>query len=127
MHMKWLWIFIVILAASACRQAPPVEGVEYIDTAKAKEVLSEYPDIVLLDVRRPDEFEEGHIEGAANINVLEKDFEEKVSQLDKKKTYLVYCRSGKRSTIAVQKMADLGFNHIYMLEGGYLDWQDQSN
>lgn len=78
---------------------------------------------VILDVRTPEEFAEGHIPGASNISVTDSDFEKKVSKLDKKKTLLVYCRSGKRSVIASNKLLQLGFQHICNLENGFISWQ----
>ncbi|MDH3648636.1 MAG: rhodanese-like domain-containing protein [Saprospiraceae bacterium] len=79
-------------------------------------------DAVVLDVRRPDETALGKIEGAVEINVLEEDFVEKLAELDKAQTYLVYCRSGRRSVTACNIMAEQGFGNLYNLEGGYNAW-----
>lgn len=82
--------------------------------------------VVILDVRRPDETAEGKIGEALELNVLEEDsFREGLGSLDKEKKYLVYCRSGRRSVIASNIMAEMGFEHIYNLVGGYTAWKDQ--
>jgi rhodanese-related sulfurtransferase len=80
-------------------------------------------DFVILDVRTPEEYSEGHIEGAINYDYYAGDFESNLDELDKAKTYLVYCHSGKRSAGARDIMADLGFRYIYNMTGGVSDWQ----
>ena len=79
------------------------------------------PGITVVDVRTPEEFASGHIQGAKNIN-WEGDFSSGIAHLDKNKTYAVYCHSGNRSGQATQAMADAGFTHIYNLDGGILNW-----
>lgn len=79
-------------------------------------------EVQLVDVRRPEEFAAGHIEGAINYNFLGPDFNKEVVQLDKNKPVLLYCRSGRRSGAASQKLQDMGFKEIYDLQGGYLNW-----
>jgi len=77
---------------------------------------------IVLDVRTPKEFSAGHIDGALNINVLSGNFTSEINKLDKTKTYLVYCKSGVRSTKAVRKMKSAGFDKIYNLLGGFKGW-----
>lgn len=82
-------------------------------------------DVQLVDVRRPNEFLEGHIEGALNIDFLEDGFAQKVERkLDKDKPVMLYCRSGRRSAAAARELEALGFKEIYDLKGGFLDWQE---
>ncbi|MBI5460478.1 rhodanese-like domain-containing protein [Methanobacterium sp.] len=83
------------------------------------------PDFVLLDVRTPGEFSESHIEGAILLNYQSPDFRNKVQELDKNKTYLVYCRSGMRSSGCASTMNALGFENIYNISGGIMEWQRQ--
>ena len=75
-----------------------------------------------MDVRTPEEFAQGHIEGAVNIPVEYADFTDQVSQLDADGTYAVYCRSGNRSQTAVDQMSRVGINGIYELESGTNGW-----
>lgn len=78
---------------------------------------------VVLDVRRPDEFAAGHIEGAVLLNFLDTvAFNAGVEKLDKSKTYYIYCRSGRRSNNAAVLMQKKGFT-VFDLGGGFLSWQ----
>jgi rhodanese-related sulfurtransferase len=80
-------------------------------------------DFVVLDVRTPEEFKDGHIEGAININYNSGGFRTELLELDRKKTYFVYCRTGRRSAEAVKIMRDLGFTNIIRMKGDILKWQ----
>lgn len=75
----------------------------------------------LLDVRTEDEFLDGHIPGAINVEIGEMS-DEDIEQLDKEKTYVLYCRSGGRSSRAAQMLEALDFGDVYNLEGGYMEW-----
>ena len=72
----------------------------------------------LLDVRNEQEFSDYHLEGAVNINYLGPDFLEKMDRLDPEQTYLVYCRSGRRSVRACTLMKNAGLKHLVHLDGG---------
>ena len=86
------------------------------------EVISD-PSVVILDVRTPQEFAEGHLANAINIDFQSGNFEQEITSLDKSKTYAVYCRSSNRSGEAVKVMADAGFTSMYDMDGGIIDWQ----
>lgn len=80
---------------------------------------------ILLDVRTPTEYADGHLEGAHQLDFLNTEvFDAGIKRLDKSHTYYVYCRSGKRSHKACTKMKAQGLN-VYDLEGGYLNWTNQ--
>lgn len=68
--------------------------------------------LVLLDVRTPDEFAAGHLQGAVNIDIEDASFADKIAELDKNGHYVVYCRSGRRSAVAVQALKDAGFTDV---------------
>lgn len=87
--------------------------------------LSEQNKAVILDVRTPSEYSEGHIPDALNIDYLDEGFEREISLLDTSVTYLVYCRSGSRSYNACSKMNEVGFKHIYNLKNGFLGWDGE--
>ncbi len=72
----------------------------------------------MIDVRTPQEFAAGHIEGALNINVESPDFAAQIAALDPDGTYAVYCRSGNRSRVAMQQMEQAGLANVFGLEGG---------
>ena len=81
--------------------------------------------VVVLDVRTPGEFSQGHIQGAMNIDVESSTFDSEIAKLDMTKTYAVYCHSGRRSGIATSAMAKMGLKHLYNLENGLADWMSQ--
>jgi rhodanese-related sulfurtransferase len=66
----------------------------------------------IIDVRTPSEFADGRVEGAVNFDVQGAEFEASLAKLDKNAEYIVYCRSGNRSAIAVQIMADAGITNV---------------
>lgn len=94
---------------------------ENLNSKDFKEKMEADENAFLLDVRTPGEFNEENIEGAVNIDVMSPYFAERVAELDKSKTYYVYCRSGGRSGQACGVMADMGFK-TYNLAGGIMGW-----
>lgn len=94
---------------------------EQITAEEAKKIMDSGEDVVILDVREQDEFDEGHIPGAIMIPYTE--IENKAEQMlpDKDKQILVYCRSGRRSKIASESLAKLGYTNIKEF-GGIIDW-----
>ena len=81
------------------------------------------PDFVIIDVRTPDEFGAEHIENATNIDFYSESFQDMLNNLDKNKTYLVYCRSGGRSGSVLDIMAELNFKEVYNILGGINQWK----
>jgi rhodanese-related sulfurtransferase len=81
------------------------------------------PGVVVLDVRTPGEFATGHIENAINIDVEGMTFDSEIAKLDKNVEYAVYCRSGRRSVVATEKMAEAGFTKLTNLQDGVISWQ----
>ena len=79
---------------------------------------------VILDVRTPEEMEDGYIPDAINIDIyLGQEFLDQLEQLDKSKNYYVYCRSGNRSRQACLLMKQTGIPNAYNLEGGIIEWE----
>jgi rhodanese-related sulfurtransferase len=78
----------------------------------------------IIDVRTPEEVAEGHLADATTVNFLSPDFTSQVAGLNKKGTYLLYCRSGSRTRKAADAMQKMGFKHVYMLEGGINAWKE---
>ncbi|MBK9739116.1 MAG: rhodanese-like domain-containing protein [Actinobacteria bacterium] len=96
---------------------------ERVDVERFAEVVASSQSIVI-DVRTPEEFAEGHLEGAVNYNVEGPDFAAQIAALDPAGVYAVYCRSGNRSQVAVAAMQQAGINGIYELQTGYTAWQE---
>lgn len=105
------------IAKTVIKDISPEEAYELIQKNKGNS------DFIILDVRTPNEFSEGHIEGAINIDFYSKSFREELNKLNKTKTYLVYCRTGHRSGLASKIMEELGFQHIYNMKGGIVKWK----
>jgi rhodanese-related sulfurtransferase len=99
-----------------------VEGLTRLDN-KGFEKRMKKPGYVLLDVRTPEEYKNGFIAGAINIDVLEETtFLKNIETLDKNNHYLIYCRSGRRSVTAAKLMQERGFKNLYDLESGISRW-----
>lgn len=82
------------------------------------------PEFQILDVRTPEEYSDGHINNALNLDFTASAFRESLEKLDRNKTYMVYCRTGNRSSKAVNMMNELDFQKVYHL-GGIVDWKDK--
>ena len=103
---------------TACSQ-----NFENYDVKEFAELTAD-PNVVILDVRKADEFAEGHIAGAMLIDQFQSDFMEQAkAKLPKDKTIAVYCRSGRRSANAAGKLADVGYKCVN-LKGGIIAWKE---
>ena len=81
------------------------------------------PDFVILDVRTAEEFADGRLENAINLDIYSETFRDELDLMDKSKTYLIYCRSGNRSGQALDIMEELDFREVYNMMGGILEWE----
>jgi rhodanese-related sulfurtransferase len=122
-QLLFLATLFIIGAASCTSQTAQknADGFTDLDVSGFKKKMAE-PGIVLIDMRTPEETAQGMIEGAGQIDYEAATFEAEVAKLDKSITYLLYCRSGRRSGEACTYMAKQGFNSLYNLKGGYLAW-----
>ncbi len=111
-------IALFVLAISTACLALDVAHVGAADAAKLVNARS----VIILDVRTSDEFAEGHIAGARNIDFNSNEFEAEAGKLDKKAHYLVHCASGRRSTFSLAVLEKLGFQHVTHLDGGFNAW-----
>lgn len=108
----------VLTACSAAEEAPSNaqsgQPSAAADTAssEATQTPAAQQSLVIIDVRTPEEFAEGHLEGAINMDVNAPDFEDKLHELDPAGHYAVYCRSGNRSGRATQMMKDHNFTNV---------------
>ncbi len=100
--------------------------IETIPPGEADEMIRAYlgsDTFVLLDVRTPEEYAAERIEGAANLDFYSDTFAADLGQLDRSLTYLIYCRSGSRSGLALAQMETLGFGEVHNLDGGINLWK----
>jgi len=112
--------FLIAMSASCSGQAgPEMKPKEFSEKCYAENTI-------LLDVRTPEEYEQGHLKGATLIDYLEeKSFNEEIAKLDKNKTVYVYCRSGGRSGNAQEIMLKQGFKNVVNMDGGIDEWKKQ--
>ena len=103
-------------------QATKVTNVSAQEAHSLIQEKQDDPDFIIIDVRTPDEYNTGHAKGAINIDYNSDSFEDRMAELDKTREYLVYCRSGNRSSGAIKVMEELGFTMIYHMNGGIIDW-----
>jgi thioredoxin 1 len=98
------------------RQTIPVDQFE--------QKMAQTPNVQLVDVRTADEYSEGHLKNARNMNVNREDYKEQFGTLDKNRPVFVYCLSGGRSGNAAKIMEKMGFKEIYNMEGGIMKWDN---
>ncbi len=111
---------VLLISLSACAGGSNAAVTNLNVTEFANVLATE--DVVILDVRTPAEFASGHIQNAINVDAESGNFAAQIEMLDKTKTYAVYCRSGNRSGNATKVMAEAGFNKLYNMNGGTIDW-----
>lgn len=99
-----------------------VNSYEQISQDEAKRIMDEESDYIIIDARDQSEYDEGHIKGAIVIPYTE--IEQKAEEMlpNKDQLILVYCRSGRRSKIAAQSLANMGYTNVKEF-GGIIDWQ----
>lgn len=116
---KFLTLLLAVLGLNtACSQ-----NYENYDVKEFAELITD-SNVVILDVRKADEFAEGHITGAILIDQFQSDFlEQAQAKLPKDKTIAIYCRSGRRSANAAGKLADVGYKCMN-LKGGIIAWKE---
>ena len=118
-------IYLIVMTTCAMRASSCTNNDNIVSVSAPefkKEIKSD--SVQLVDVRTPQEYAEGHIDGALNINVQSDDFKELAQrELSKDSTVLVYCRSGRRSLDAAEMLTRLGYN-VVNLKGGIIEWNE---
>ena len=121
--MKRIFALITVLLLVGCSGGDDTAALSYtqITVDEAVEMMSQESGYIILDVRTAAEYAEGHIPNA--INYANEDIGESAEEIlpDKEQLILVYCRSGRRSKEASQKLVDLGYSNVYEF-GGIIDW-----
>jgi len=139
--MKYIYLLSILLLVGSCKQASsdsttsdttrePLEtktdtepGIPLeISSSQLRYMIVKNKDMVLLDVRTPDEIAAGKIAGALEADYFSDNFSAEIDKLDKDKHYIVYCKSGGRSSKSIDLMRKKGFRKCTNLEGGYTAW-----
>ena len=124
--IKRLFLFVLslMLLSSCGTLGGTAKSYRQISMDEAVKMMKDEKNYIILDVRRPDEYAEGHIPGAINVPNEEIGTAEIAELPDKSQLILVYCRSGRRSKEASEKLAKLGYTNIVEF-GGILDWKGE--
>jgi len=136
--MKYLFalaLYCSALILSSCQKTTPqadeVPSKEQItqaihqdiSVAEAKKLVANPAEgLAIIDIRTPQEFTDGHLKGAININFRSADFKAQLSKLDRDKIYLMHCKSGRRSKQSLAVWKELGFKTVYHVSDGYDAW-----
>ena len=118
------FILSLMLLASCGTPGSSSSGYRQISMDEAVKMMKDEKDYIILDARRPDEYAEGHIPGAINVPNEEIGTTDIAELPDKSQLILVYCRSGRRSKEASEKLVKLGYTNIGEF-GGILDWKGE--
>lgn len=120
--MRKLILFLTFIFTSVLTFAQVKEAkFKSVNEAEFAKIVAN-KSVQIVDVRTAEEFSDEHLENAVNIDVKGADFETKIATLSKEKIVAVYCRSGARSKVAAQKLAEKGYN-VVELDGGILAWK----
>lgn len=120
--------FTIIAEINQPKKDPSKNLLININIEKAKNIIQNPKrenNLVILDIRTEEEYNNGCIEGAENINFYDSNFKKMIKLMDKQKIYLVYCQSGIRSKKAVELMSEMGFRKIYHMNEGIGGWKAQ--
>ena len=116
--MKSILVGFMVVCSLALNAAEP----KNISIDEAAKMVAKDTNVVVLDIRTPAEFKSGHIKGATNINFNDKEFSEKISKLDKSKTYIIHCAAGGRSGKACAQIKTLDFQNMLHMNEGFNAW-----
>jgi rhodanese-related sulfurtransferase len=117
---KLIASFAALILLAGCSSTGSATTVN-LNVSEFSQKITE-PDVIILDVRTPEEFAGGHIQGALNIDFNSGDFANEITRLNPSENYAIYCRSGSRSGQAASIMHKAGFNDVSNLNGGVIDW-----
>ena len=123
MKQIFIPVLLLVMLFAACGQTSGETEAVYLNitAAEAKEIMDSETGYLILDVRTEEEYAEGHVPGAILIPDYEIEARAEEELPDKDRMLLVYCRSGRRSKIAAEVLAALGYTNIYEF-GGIIDW-----
>lgn len=132
--MRILPFLLLVTTVFACAQPSPVTGrtkdgpidqivTRNIGPQEFSSILSDHPEVQIVDVRTPQETAAGIISGARLMDIYDPAFRQMASSLDPNKPVLLYCRSGNRSGQAMGLLSTMGFRELYNLQGGMMAWQ----
>lgn len=135
-HLFSLSIFFILFLVTSCSEGHILTSSDYDkdhylkapnEVAAILQIPEQAKKLSILDVRTPAEYQTSCLEGAKNIDANDPSFEDNLSKLDKSASYVVYCRTGHRSAVAITKMKNLGFTNVIEVKGGITNWSSMGN
>ena len=117
--------FWFVLPSLSSQDSTHIIGVSAKEAADLIDKYKGDTGFAVLDIRTPGEFQSGHLPGAILIDLYSQTFFDQLSRLDKEKTFLIYCRSGNRSTKSLEILKKLKFRKIYHMSTGIRAWQSE--
>lgn len=121
--MKKILIILLILAFPGFLKINGQE-IKQMTSREAAKMIQSDKDIVILDVRTAQEFQDGHIKNARNMDMKQPEFLKNIEKLDRNARYVVHCRTSNRSTVAANWMRQKGFKNIYLISDGFIGWKN---
>ena len=119
-----LFVLIAFIALNySCKEKEVATSQIEVISPEEMQEISQIEGVQLVDVRTPEEYDEGYIEGFQNIDFFSNTFSQEIEKLDKSKPVIVYCRTGRRSADCAKQLEEKGFVKIYDLEGGIAKWE----
>ncbi|WP_088330494.1 rhodanese-like domain-containing protein [Lacimicrobium sp. SS2-24] len=116
--MKFLLASVALLLAS-------MGVVVAAEPISAQQVQQNAQDYFVLDVRSEEEYHQGHVPGATNIAHSKIDSHAGLLPADPTTPMVLYCRSGRRAALAAQKLEEMGYTKVFLMQGDMLGWQEQ--
>lgn len=113
-----LLALLLLLPSLSCAE----DKAKHVQSTEASQIIAA-GNVAIIDVRTADEFKDGHIKDAKNIDIMAADFEAQLAKLDKTQPTLVHCQSGGRSTRALKVFEKLGFTNLIHLDDGFGGWE----
>ena len=122
-NVSLILVFLIAFSSLGCKNE--VDSEIKVVTTEEMQTILKMDEVQLVDVRTPEEFSEGYIKNAQNIDFNSPTFEQDILKLNKEKPVMLYCHSGGRSAKCAQKLKDAGFKKIYDLKGGISTWKHE--
>lgn len=124
-RLAYLLVIGFVVSACGATDLAEANGLRTVAATDAHSVISAGgDDLMVLDIRTPEEFAEGHIAGSINIDFYAPDFGDRLAELDPDARYVLYCRSDNRSGQTMPALEELGFSDVAELDGGVLAWAE---
>lgn len=120
--MKQLFFLLLAVSGFSCG-TPNLQGQSKLNPNAFESLLAKDKSIQLVDVRTPEEYAAGHLEGAQLMDFYDSNFAAQLGKLDKTKPVAVYCAAGGRSGSAAEQLTKMGFKQVYDLAGGMRAWR----